>query len=158
GDDVGGGARPEGHDHADGPGGIVLRSRGQRHGEDGAGQCGQDGTAHRHLLVSFCGRRGCQPWASSSLCSPSRGGAVTSSGRSPSNETGERTVRKVPTTGCSASTNSCRCRAWASSGTSAVVYIGEYGTSSASRRRHHSARSRCRKIGVSTPISASWFS
>ena len=36
----------------------------------------------------------------SSLCSPSVGGGRTSSARSPSNETGERTVRNRPITGC----------------------------------------------------------
>ena len=40
---------------------------------------------------------------------PAAAARVTSSARSPSNLTGERTVRKRPIVGCSVSTNSCRC-------------------------------------------------
>ena len=63
----------------------------------------QDGRCHRSgLLAVWALRRDAlvQPSRNSSLCSPSSGGAVTSSARSPSKETGERTVRNLPVTGC----------------------------------------------------------
>ena len=78
----------------------------------------------------------------SSSCSPSVGGGRTSSARSPSNDTGERTVRNRPITGCVAEVVSCRCFACGSSSASLVSYIGEFGTSSACSRAHHSARGR----------------
>ena len=65
-------------------------------------------------LVSFVGKF-CSSRRISSPCSPSIGGGRTSSARSPSNETGERTVLKSPITGCSAEAVSCRCTACGSS-------------------------------------------
>ena len=134
--------------------GFVLRRKART-------PCGIARTRSIHVFPSArrrCGRRVSQPSRSAASCSPSSGGAVTSSARSPSNETGERTVRKRPIVGCSVSTKSCRCLACGSSGTSAVVYIGACGTSLASRRRHHSSRLRFTKIAPSTSIRSSWCS
>src|SRR5664280_1682319 len=106
-DRVGGGAGAERHDHPDGA--AVLRGcaacqpeqrhRQARRENRAARQRGEESiVVHADVLavMVFNAAR------ISSLCSPSVGGGRTSSGRSPSNETGERTVRKRPITGCTA--------------------------------------------------------
>src|SRR5690606_5101348 len=65
----------------------------------------------------------------SSLCSPTTGGGSTAVLRSPSKETGGRTVRISPMVLCWADTRIPRCLACGSSKASLVSYMGACGTS-----------------------------
>ena len=96
----------------------------------------------------------------SSSCSPSVGGGRTSSARSPSNDTGERTVRNSPITGCSA--DAMQLQVLAPAGRAAPRWCR---TSARAARPARSqpraplgARCAARSFAPSSSISASWFS